>query len=71
MAANYSENAKIALRNVRKDGMDKIKRFKSDGMSEDKSQLWSEETQQLTMIKEIEKLQKEKQVEINNFFHTI
>ena len=45
LAANYSENAKIAIRNVRKDGMDKIKKFKSDGMSEDESQLWSEEIQ--------------------------
>ena len=69
LAANYSENAKIAVRNVRKDGMDKIKKFKSDGMSEDESQLWSEEIQQLTdsMIKEIEELQKEKQAEIINF----
>ena len=69
LAANYSENAKIAVRNVRKDGMDKIKKFKSDGMSEDESQLWSEEIQELTdsMIKEIEELQKEKQEEIINF----
>ena len=69
LAANYSENAKIAVRNVRKDGMDKIKKFKSVGMSEDESQLWSEEIQELTdaMIKEIEELQKEKQEEIINF----
>ena len=69
LAANYSENAKIAVRNVRKDGMDKIKKFKSDGMSEDESQLWSEEIQELTdsIIKEIEELQKEKQEEIINF----
>ena len=60
MSANYSENAKIAVRNVRKDGIDRIKKFKSDGMSEDESQLWSEEIQQLTMIKEIEELQKGK-----------
>ncbi len=69
LAANYSENAKIAVRNVRKDGMDKIKKFKSDGMSEDECQLWSEEIQELTdsIIKEIEELQKEKQEEIINF----
>ena len=69
LAANYSENAKIAVRNVRKDGMDKIKKFKSDGMSEDESQLWNDEIQQLTdsKIKEIEELQKEKQAEIINF----
>ena len=28
LASNYSENAKIAIRNVRKDGMDKIKKYK-------------------------------------------
>ena len=68
MSANYSKNAKIAVRNVRKDVMDTIKKFKSDGMSEDEPQLWSEEIQQLTMIKKIDELQKEKQAEINNFF---
>ena len=69
LAANYSENAKIAVRNVRKDGMDKIKKYKSEGMSEDESQLWSEEIQRLTdtIIKDIDELQKEKQAEIINF----
>ena len=68
MAANYSENAKIAVRNVQKAEMDKIKKFQSDGMSEHESQLWSKEIQNLTMIKNLDELQKEKQAEINNFF---
>ena len=31
MAAQFAEHARISVRNVRKDGMDKIKRLKSDG----------------------------------------
>ena len=69
LAATYAENAKIAIRNVRKDGMDKIKKFRSEGMSEDESQVWSDEIQALTdkMTLSIEKLQKEKQSEIVKF----
>jgi len=69
LAATYAENAKIAIRNVRKDGMDKIKKFRSDGLSEDESQIWSDEIQSLTdkMILSIENLQKEKQSEILTF----
>ena len=69
LAATYAENAKIAIRNVRKDGMDKIKKFRSEGMSEDESQVWSDEIQALTdkMTFSIESLQKEKQSEIVKF----
>ena len=69
LAATYAENAKIAIRNVRKDGMDKIKKLLSEGMSEDESQVWSDEIQALTdkMTVSIESLQKEKQSEIVTF----
>jgi ribosome recycling factor len=69
LAATYAENAKIAIRNVRKDGMDRIKKFRSEGMSEDESQVWSDEIQALTdkMTLSIESLQKEKQSEIVKF----
>ena len=69
LAASYAENAKIAIRNVRKDGMDKIKKFRSKGMSEDETQLWSDEIQDMTdkMILSVEGLQKEKQTEIVTF----
>lgn len=69
LAATYSENAKIAIRNVRKDGMDKIKKLKGEGMSEDESQLWGDEIQELTdkMTSLVENLQKEKQTEIVTF----
>ena len=69
LAAQFAEQARISVRNVRKDGMDKIKKFRSEGMSEDESQVWSDEIQALTdkMTLSIENLQKEKQSEIVKF----
>ena len=69
LAATFAENAKIAIRNVRKDGMDKIKKLRSEGMSEDESQVWSDDIQELTdkMIISVDSLQKEKQTEIVSF----
>lgn len=56
IAAKYAEQAKIAIRNVRRDGMDLLKRMEKDGeMSKDEHHLWSDEIQQLT-DKEAEKV---------------
>jgi len=48
LAGQYAENARVSVRNVRKDGMDQIKKGKSDGLSEDDQKLWSDEIQSLT-----------------------
>ena len=48
VAAGYAENAKISIRNVRRDGMDQIKKAKSSGMGEDDQKMWAEEVQELT-----------------------
>ena len=48
VAATYSENAKVAIRNVRRDGMDQIKKAKAAGMGEDDQKMWSEEVQDIT-----------------------
>ena len=48
VAATYAENAKVAIRNVRRDGMDQIKKAKAAGMGEDDQKMWSEEVQDLT-----------------------
>ena len=48
LAANYAENARIAVRNVRRDGMDQIRKGKTSGMSEDDQKIWSDEIQNLT-----------------------
>lgn len=48
VAAHYAENAKVAIRNVRRDGMDQIKKAKAQGMGEDDQKFWSDEVQELT-----------------------
>ena len=66
LAAQFAEQARISVRNVRKDGMDKIKKLKSSGMSEDDEKFWSEEVQILTddFIKQIDEILKIKQDDI-------
>lgn len=48
VAGKYSENAKVSIRNVRRDGMDQLKKAKADGMSEDDHKIWTDEVQELT-----------------------
>ncbi len=48
VAAQYAEHARVAIRNVRRDGMDQIKKAKAAGMSEDDQKLWESEVQDLT-----------------------
>ena len=48
VAGSYAENARVSIRNVRRDGMDQIKKAKSDGMSEDDQKLWESEVQDMT-----------------------
>jgi ribosome recycling factor len=64
VAAGYAENAKIAIRNVRRDGMDQIKKAK--GMGEDDQKMWSEEVQDMTdkAIAAIDRALEAKQAEI-------
>ena len=48
VAAQYAEHARVAVRNVRRDGMDQIKKAKTAGMSEDDQKLWEDEVQTMT-----------------------
>jgi len=48
VAATYGENARVAIRNVRRDGMDQIKKAKADGMGEDDQKIWGDEIQSVT-----------------------
>ncbi|MDD2869866.1 ribosome recycling factor [Neomegalonema sp.] len=50
VAGKYAEAARVAVRNVRRDGMDQLKKAKSSGMSEDEHDLWGEEIQSLTDV---------------------
>jgi ribosome recycling factor len=64
VAGSYAENARIAVRNVRRDGMDQVK--KSDDLGEDDQKIWSDEIQELTnaAIKSIDQVLETKQAEI-------
>ncbi len=48
VAGTYAENAKVAIRNVRRDGMDQIKKAKTAGMAEDDQKMYADEVQELT-----------------------
>jgi ribosome recycling factor len=48
VAGQYAEHARVAVRNVRRDGMDQLKRAKAAGMGEDDHKIWSDEIQELT-----------------------
>jgi len=64
VAGQYAETARVAIRNVRRDGMDQIK--KASGLSEDDQKLWSDEVQELTdkLIKQVDEMLDVKQKEI-------
>lgn len=49
LAAKYTEQAKVAVRNVRHHGMDEIKKMEKAGdMSQDDHKFWADEIQRLT-----------------------
>lgn len=66
VAAQYSEHARVSVRNVRRDGMDQIKKAKAAGMGEDDQKIWSDEIQELTdkAIAHVDKALDAKQEEI-------
>jgi ribosome recycling factor len=66
VAAQYAEAAMVAIRNVRRDGMDQIKKAKTQGMSEDDQKFWSDEVQDLTdkAIAAVDRALEAKQAEI-------
>lgn len=67
MAAKYAEATKVSVRNVRRDGMDALKKMEKDGdISEDDYHRGSDEIQKLTdsFVKKVDELmiQKEKDI---------
>jgi ribosome recycling factor len=66
LAGQYAESARVAVRNIRRDGMDQIKKAKADGMSEDDQKFWEEAVQELTdnTIKMLDETLEGKQAEI-------
>ena len=67
VAGTYSENAKIAVRNVRRDAMDTLKTMEKSGdMSEDEQKAYSSDVQEATdaVIGNIDKAYEDKSAEI-------
>ena len=67
VAAQYAEGARVAVRNVRRDGMDRLKHLEKDGdMGQDEQKAWSDDLQELTdlIISEIDETLSTKEGEI-------
>ncbi|MBC7101901.1 MAG: ribosome recycling factor, partial [Parvibaculum sp.] len=67
IASKYTEQARIAVRNVRRDAMDELKRLEKDAhMSQDEHKSWGEKVQKLTdkIIGEIDAALAHKEAEI-------
>jgi ribosome recycling factor len=67
IAAKYAENSKISVRNVRRDGMDTLKKMEKDGdISQDDRHLYDEEIQTMTdsCVGKIDDLLSKKEVDI-------
>jgi ribosome recycling factor len=57
VAHKYAEQARVSIRNVRRDGMDKLKKMEKDHeISEDEHRSWSEKIQSMTdaHVKEVD-----------------
>jgi ribosome recycling factor len=49
VAHRYAEQARVAIRNVRRDGMDQLKKLEKDGhISQDEHKVWADEVQAMT-----------------------
>lgn len=49
VAGRYAEQARVAIRNVRRDGMEMLKRMEKDGeISQDEQRVWHDEIQAVT-----------------------
>jgi ribosome recycling factor len=49
VAGKYAEQTRVAIRNVRRDGMDMLKKFEKDGkISEDEHKIYADKVQELT-----------------------
>lgn len=67
IANKYAEQARVAVRNVRRDGMDQLKKLEKDGeISQDEQHLYGEDVQKMTddTIAAIDQLFAEKEEEI-------
>jgi len=67
VAHKYAEQAKVAVRHVRRDGMEELKKAEKDGLGQDESRALSDRVQKLTdeKVAEIDKILDQKEQEIS------
>jgi ribosome recycling factor len=66
VAGGYAESGRVAIRNIRRDGMEGLKKLKADGQSEDENKRQGEEVQKLTdeYVKKIDTMLADKEKDI-------
>lgn len=66
LSKKYAEEAKVAVRNIRRDANDELKKMEKSGLSEDESRRYQDDVQKLTdrTIVEIDKVLAAKEKEI-------
>ena len=66
VASQYAESGRVAVRNIRRDGMETLKKDKADGQSEDENKRLGEEVQKLTdeYVKKIDTMLADKEKDI-------
>lgn len=66
IAHKYAEHTRVSIRNVRRDGMELLKKLEKDGMSQDEHKKHSTKVQELTdaLIKEVDATLAHKEAEI-------
>lgn len=66
LARKYAEESRVAIRNVRRDGMDAIKKDKDDGLGEDDAKREMEKVEKLTadMVAQVDALLASKEKDI-------
>ncbi len=66
VAGQYAESGRVSVRNIRRDGMEMLKKLKTDGMSEDENKRLGDDVQKLTddHIKKIDSMLSDKEKDI-------
>ncbi len=67
IASKYTEQARVAVRNVRRDGLETLKKMEKDGeISQDEQRAWSDEIRKMTdvMVDQIVEMASAKEEEI-------
>ena len=69
MAGKISESAKVAIRNIRRDGIEQVKKLEKDKeIGQDESKKYQENIEKITIdqVQTIEEIRKSKEADLKN-----